>query len=195
MTQAITGSNSTSFAGELATLLIQIESNQSESSRLTRDAARESYLDNAQKQVDALHVAADATRVGAVAAAVCTVASGGFSIAAASAQFDADVGKATNCNALQVASDELNAKLFDAAAKTSGAVATPLKSFVGDSTAEDFQAEAKRFETRGEQAKWQAGDASSSAEKADRLGDKVLDLLQGIQSDANNSTNAIIGRI
>jgi len=195
MTQAISGNNATSYVGELATLLIQIETNQSESSRLERDAARQTYLDDAQQQVDALHAAADATRTGAYLSAALTVASGGLSIASAASQFDAEVGKATCGNSLAVASDELDAKVFGAAAKASGDLAAPVKSFIGDSTAEDFQAEAKRFEALGEQAKWQASDASASADRADRLGDKVLDLLQGIQSDTKSAASAIIGRI
>ncbi|HEY0465057.1 MAG TPA: hypothetical protein VGC79_12645, partial [Polyangiaceae bacterium] len=77
----------------------------------------------------------------------------------------------------------------------SGELAAPLKSLVGDSTAELFQAEAKRFETLTEQAKWEAGDASASIDQAERRGDKVLDVLQGIQNDTNSSASAIIGRI
>lgn len=45
------------------------------------------------------------------------------------------------------------------------------------------------------QAKWQAGDASTSIDKANKAVDKYLDLLQGIQRDEHGANNAIIGRI
>ena len=175
MTQPIT-SPSTSVAGELASLLLEIETNQSESSRLARDAARENYLEQSEQQVNALHAAADATRAGAFISAGLTVASGGFA-----------VGAATSCGP--------DARLFSASSKTCGDLSAPLRSLVGESTAADLQATAKLHETLAEQAKWEASDASTSADKADRRGDKALDLLQGIQSDSNSSANAIIGRI
>ena len=178
MTQAIT-STGTSFTSDLAELLLQVETNQSESARLQRDSARESYLENAQQQVEALHDAADATRAGAYTAAALSFASGAFSVGSASLN----------------STDGFDAKLLGSLAKTTGELAAPLKSLVGDSTAEDFRAQAKYFETRAEQAKWEASDASTAIDKAERRGDKVLDSLQGIQSDRNSANNTVIGRI
>ena len=61
MTQAISNTSVTSFATELAELLINNETVQSDADRATRDAARETFLKDAQAQVDALHAAAGAS--------------------------------------------------------------------------------------------------------------------------------------
>jgi hypothetical protein len=195
MTQAISSANSTSFAGELAAMLIEKESTQADSAKQQRDAARESFLEHAQQQVDALHDAADATMTGAFIGASMSIAGGVCQMGAASFQYDADVGKAYRGCPLQVASDQFHSNVLGDLAEVSSKLADPTKALVGDSTAARFQAEAKRSETLGEQAQWQADDASSAIDKAERRGDKVLDVLQGIQQNENSSTSALIGRI
>jgi len=80
MTQAITASPVTSFAAELAELLIRTESVQSDSAREQRDAARTEYLREAENQVRALHQAADDTRNGALVSAAMIVTSSGCMI-------------------------------------------------------------------------------------------------------------------
>ncbi|HEX2673143.1 MAG TPA: hypothetical protein VHM25_19820, partial [Polyangiaceae bacterium] len=72
---------------------------------------------------------------------------------------------------------------------------TPLQAMVGDSVASDYQAEAKRRETLAEEARWQADDASTAIDKAEKRGDKALDTLQSIQQNENSSAVTIIGRI
>jgi hypothetical protein len=194
MTQAISSASASSFASELAVLLVENESNQSEAARIQRDAARQEFLDQSAKQVAALHDAADATTNGALVSAAFSVAGGACQIGAASAQYKVDNLKATDGSCVDEASYQLKASVLGALASTSDKLAAPADAlFKG--TAERYQAEAKRHETLGEQAKWQSSDASSSIDKADKQSDKVLDLLQGIQRDQNSSTNSIIGRI
>jgi hypothetical protein len=195
MTQAISSTSASTFAGELAVLLIETDSNRAESDRLERDSARTVFLDNAQHQVDALHAAADATAAGALISGAFSVASGAFSIAAASSQYDADLGKASGTPGCQIASDQFDANIENAEAKLYGAFGEAGKGIFGDSTAQDCQADAKHFETLAAQSQWQASDASSDADKADKQMDKVLEILQGIQRDQNSANNAIIGRI
>ena len=90
MTQAI--SSASGFASELAVLLLENESNQAESARQSRDAARENVLSLAQHEMDALHSAASATMTGAYVSAAFTAASGACELGAASSQYDADLG-------------------------------------------------------------------------------------------------------
>jgi len=194
MTQAISGANVSGFASELAVLLIENETNQADSARLERDAARQSFLDQAQQQVDALHEAANATMAGALVSASLSVAGGACLVGAASYQFQANMGVAADAGPLAISANKYNADVLSALA-TTGKLADPLKALIGDSTAAHYQAEAKHHEILGEQAKWQASDASSALDKADKQGDKVLDLLAGIQRDQNSATNAVIGRI
>lgn len=195
MTQAISGANASTFAGELAVLLIETDSNRAESDRLQRDSARAAFLENAQHQVDSLHAAADATATGALISGAFSVASGAFSIDAACAQYDADKGRALGIPGCKVATAQLDANLDNAQAKLIASLGEVGKGIFGDSAAQDRQADAKHFETLAAQSQWQASDASSDADKADKQSDKVLDLLQGIQRDQNASNNAIIGRI
>jgi hypothetical protein len=195
MTQAISSTTFASSVSDLAVLLIESEDTQAESAKLQRDAARQSFLDNAQQQVDALHDAASATMTGAFIGASLSIAGGACQIGAASFQYDVDMGKAHNDCLSEIASNQLNANIYGDMGQISAKLADPTKSIVGDSTAEGFQAEAKRHETLAEQAKWQASDASTAIDKAEKRGDKLLDSLQGIQQDENSSANAIIGRI
>lgn len=194
MTQAITSTNASTFAGELAMLLIETDSNRADSDRLQRDSARQALLENAQHQVDALHAAADATATGALVNGAFSVASGAFSIGAASSQYDADLGKATGGPGCQVAADQFDANIDTAQAKIYASLGE-LGKGLSDSAALDCQADAKHFETLAAQSQWQASDASSDADKADKQSDKVLEMLQGTQRDQNQSNNAIIGRI
>jgi len=92
MTQAISPA-AAGFATELAELLIQTESAQSDSANLQRDAARKDFLENAQHQIDALHEAADDVRSGAFVSAAFTVAGAACSIASAVDQYAADKQK------------------------------------------------------------------------------------------------------
>lgn len=208
MTRAISTSGASSFASEFAELEIQNETTQSESAHQEREAARASVRENAQKQIDALHDAADATRSGAYLNAALTIGGAALEIKGAFNQYDADMASA-RVNAAKCTGDAdtlLNAgaeyareneaatyfRTFgDSAVKLGG----PLQSMVGDSVATDYQAEAKRRETLAEQAKWEADDAGTAIDKADKRGDKALDLLQGANQENNASTQAIIGRI
>jgi hypothetical protein len=194
MTQAISTASATTFAGELAVLLIETDANRAESDRLQRDSARASFLENAQNQVDALHAAADATATGALVSAAFTIGSGAFAIGAANSQYDADMAKAAGASSC-TAANQFDANLLTVYAKTYEALGTAGKAIVGDSVALDCQAEAKRYETLGAQAQWQASDAGSDLDKTDKRSDKVLDILQGIQRDQHTANNAIIGRI
>jgi hypothetical protein len=195
MTQAISSGRPASLAGELAELLLAHESVQADSAKQERDAAREAFLTNSQRQVDSLHQAASATMSGAFIGASLTVAGGAFSIGAASFQYQADVGKAANDCSSEIANNQLSASILGDLGQISSKLADPTKAFLGDSTAAHFQAEAKRQETLAEQAKWQAGDASTAVDKADKRGDKILESLQGTQQNENSSATAIIGRI
>ena len=57
MTTAVSNTNAVGFSGQLAELLLQNDENQSESARLQREAARSSYLDAVQSQVNELNAA------------------------------------------------------------------------------------------------------------------------------------------
>ncbi|HET7546050.1 MAG TPA: hypothetical protein VFK05_39545 [Polyangiaceae bacterium] len=195
MTQAMSGAGSSSAAGELAALLIERESAQADSAKQDREAARRAFLGEAQQQVDALNEAAAATLTGAALGASLTVAGGAFQIGAATFQYDVDMGKAHGAPATAIATNELEASIRGDVGDTFAKLAEPGKALVGDSTAARYQAEAKHHETLAEQAKWQADDASATLDKADKRGDKVLDLLQGIQQEDQSSAQAIIGRI
>ena len=195
MTQAISHASASGFAAELAVLQLDIEANQSESARLQRDAARDSYTKHAEQQVDALHAAADATLTGALLSASLTAVSGACQIGAAQFQYDAEVARANGGSALGFASDTRTARVFGELGKALGNVAEPVGTLVGGSSAAHHQAEAKRQELLAEQAKWRASDASSSLDKADHQSDQVLDLLQGIQQGQRAADMAITGRI
>jgi hypothetical protein len=74
-------------------------------------------------------------------------------------------------------------------------LAAPAKTLIGDVPQENDEANAKEFATLAEQAKWQADDASTSLDKVDKLGDKILDLVQSLNQAQDSATNAVIGRI
>ncbi|MEI9941479.1 MAG: hypothetical protein WDO69_30025 [Pseudomonadota bacterium] len=195
MTQAISSVNVSGFAGELAALQLENDANQSESSRMQRDAARESYLDQAQQQIDALHAAASATRNGALVGASLTIAGGACQIGAASFQFDADVGLSKGSCLTEIAKDKRIATILGDLGSASSKLADPVKAILGDSTAERYQAIAKQHEMLAAQAQWQAGDASAEIDKADKRADKELDIVQEIQRDQSSATNSLISRI
>jgi hypothetical protein len=199
MTQAIAPA-AVGFATELAELLIQTESAQSDSAQLQRDAARKDFLDNAQHQVDALHEAADDVRSGALVSAAFTIGGAACSVAGALDQYEADKGSSVLCawgpkTTPQIASDTKWANIFGSAAKGLDALGGAMKTFVGDAAASDATAQAKYFETQAEKAKWLASDAGTEIDKASQLGDKLLDTLQGINQEQNSANNALIGRI
>jgi hypothetical protein len=193
MTQPIQSSSVTSFATELAELLIQNETTQSDSDRSTRDAARATFLQDAQHQVDELHASASATEMGALVGAVSAVASGAFSIGAADAKFDAET--ASPCDTGTIVADNREASVLQAISGGFSNVATPVKTMVFDTAASNDQANAKHFETLAEQAKWQSDDATTEINKADSLGGKILDIVQSLNQDQSSATNAVIGRI
>ena len=199
MTQAI-APTAVGFATELAELLIQTESTQSDSANLQRDAARKDFLENAQHQVDALHAAADDVRSGAFASAAFTVAGAACSIAGAVDQYKADMGSSQLCalgpkTTPDIANNTKWANIFGATGKGLDSLGGAMKTFVGDAAAADANANAKYFETLSEKAKWLASDASTEIDKVAQLGDKILDTLQGINQDQNAANNALIGRI
>jgi len=193
MTQAISGSSVTSFAAQLAELLIQNETVQAEADRSQRDAARAAYLSNAQAQVEALHAAADATEIGALAGAAFSIAGGACAIGAAECKFDAQT--TARSDTLTIAGHTREANYLQSASKGFCDLAGPAKALIGDGPAEHGKAEAKRFETLAEQQKWQASDASTEIDKTNRLGDKLLDLVQSLNQAQDSATNAVIGRI
>jgi hypothetical protein len=195
MTQAISSANVSGFAGQLAVLMLENEANQAQTSRMQRDAARETHLQQAEQQIAALHDAADAMSAGACISASLTIAGGACQIGAASFQFEADVGASGGASATEVASDKRAATILGDLGGASLKLADPLKVVVGDSSAEHHRADAKQHELLAEQAEWRASDASSAIDKADRRAGKMLDLVQEIQRDQNSATNAIIGRI
>lgn len=192
MTQPISSTNVTSFATELAALLIQNEDTQSDAARATRDAARATFLDDSQHQVDALHAAADATEQGALTGAVFSVAAGACSIGAASYKFDAETD---GCDKLAAASDCESASDLGTLAGTSSAIGKFAQTSLGEVQSQHDQASAKHFETLAAQAKWQADDASTTINKTDTLGAKILDIVQSLNQDQSSATNAVIGRI
>jgi hypothetical protein len=195
MTQAISSAAFASLAGEFAVLVVDHESVQAESAARERDAAREAFLSDAQKQVEALHDAANATMQGALIGASMTIAGGALQMSAASFQYEVSMGKAHGDCATAIASNQLNATVRADLGEMFAKLAEPSKALVGDSTAARFQAEAKRHETLAEQAKWQADDARAALDKDDKRGDKTLDVLQGMHQDDNSSAKSIIGRI
>ena len=86
------------------------------------------------------------------------------------------------------------AKIWNAVGKTASELSKPT-TMIGQSIAEHDQASAKKWETAAAQAQWQASDASTAIDKANKQSDALLDTLQGIQRDQHQSDNAIIGRI
>jgi hypothetical protein len=191
-------------------LLLQNEDNQTQSARLSRDAARDSFMSESKMQIEALHAAADATASGAALSAAISIAGGACSVAGALDEYDANTAKAElsglSCQSPTYLEDSrvLNqafadshksAQLWGASANAGGALAGPAKTLVGDCVAEGEQATAKHHETLAEQARWTAGDASETIDKAGKRSDSELQILQGIQNDEHSSNNAIIGRI
>ena len=193
MTQAIASSSVTSFASEIAELLIQNEAVQTDSDSTQRDAARAEYLADAQKQVDALHDAASDTEMGAFVGAAFSLAGAACSWGAASAKFDAETTKP--CDTLTIAKDMRDAGYFQGASAGFQALSAPATSLGGGRAADDDRADAKHYETLAEQAKWQASDATTDIDKADKLGDKILDIVQSLNQAQDSATNAVIGRI
>lgn len=208
MTQAISSSTSSGFAAEFAELVIRNESAQSESAQQARDVARACVRENSQKQIDALHDAADATRTGAFLNAALTIGGSALAIKGAFNQYGADMAsaqvKAAECSkdastlldaGAEYARENRLATIWRTAGESALKLGAPVQSLVGDSVASDYQAEAKRRETLAEQARWQAEDANMASDKAEKRGDKALDVLQGVQQENNSSAHAIIGRI
>jgi hypothetical protein len=191
MTQAISASSATGFAAELAELLIQTEAVQYDSAREQRDAARTDFLHEAENQVKALHEAADDMRTGTWASAAMSVASSACSVVGSVEQFNADTAGSRSCGA----ADHLLASKWNAIGGALASLTTPTKALVGDAPAADANANAKLFETLAEKAKWLSGDASTEIDQVSRLGDKILDVLQGINQDQSSANNALIGRI
>jgi hypothetical protein len=74
-------------------------------------------------------------------------------------------------------------------------LATPASTIAFGAAAENDKAQATRAETLSEQAKWQAGDASSEIDKTNAIGGKILDTVQSLNQDQNAAANAVIGRI
>jgi len=199
---SIASTNVSSFASELATLLIETENSQSDAAHSERDAARSHYLADANAQIQKLHDAADATEAGALTSGALTMAGGALQIGAASAQFTYDTDKASVCELSastdvkqRLASEAFNAGFLQTSGKLLGDCAAPVKAFLGDAAAARDQADAKTYETLGEQAQWQMSDASASIDKASKVGDKILDVVQSLQHDQAASNNAVIGRI
>jgi len=192
------------FASELAALLLQNEANQAESAHSRREAARESYMQDVQAQVNELDAAASATMTTALVSGAFSVAGGACAIGGAISQFSADTNSAgldprdfsSDAIGLRkvVTADAETAKVWNAVGKTSSDLAQPT-TMVGQSIAGHDQAAAKRWEAAGAQAQWEASDASSTIDKANKQSDALLDTLQGIQRDQNAANNAIIGRI
>jgi hypothetical protein len=196
MTQAISGV--ASFASELAELLIQTESAQSDSAQTERDAARQDFLSDAKNQVDALHAAADDIEHGAFVSAAFTLAGAACTVTSAFEKFSADMDASKlqqGAMTSDIASATSAAKIWDAAGASLSKLAAPANTIIGESSAADANANAKYFETLSEQAKWAEGDASTEIDTVAKLGDKILDLLQGIDQDQNSANSALIGRI
>lgn len=192
MTQAISSTSVTSFATELAALLIQNETTQSDADRSTQDSARATFLQDSQHQVDSLHAAANATEEGALVGAAFSVAAGACSVVSASYKFDAETDGADK---LAAASDSRAATDFGILGSTSSAVGKLEETCVGQVGSGHDQANAKRFETLATQAKWQSDDATTEINKTDALGAKILDIVQSLNQDQSSATNAVIGRI
>ena len=186
MTQVTSTGSVTSFATEIAELLIQNETTQSDADRVQRDAARVAYLQDAQNQVDALHAAANAVEEGALLGATFSIASSGCSIGATVDKFDSDDG--SSC-------DTVESGILSSLGKGCSDVAPLVKGLCGDAPQKHEEANAKHFETLAEQAKWQASDAGTEIDKADKLGDKILDIVQSLNQAQDSAANAVIGRI
>ena len=193
MTQAISSTSVTSFASELAELMIQNETTQSDADRAARDAARTTFLQDSQQQVNELHAAASSMESGAFAGAAFSIAGDACSIGATSCQFDA--ATADPCDKATIASGQANASSLQDASKLFGDFAGPAKTLAGDVPQKNHEANAKQFETLAEQAKWQADDASTGLDKVDKLGDKIFDQVQSLNQAQDSATNAVIGRI
>jgi len=196
--------NANGFTSELAELLLQNDENQSESAHLQREAARTSYLEDVQSQVNALNAAADATLSAAFVSAAFSVAGGACEIGGAISQFKADTnaagldprdfcGETIDMRQL-VAAETKTANIWNAVGNAASALAKPA-TMIGDSIAQHDQAAAKRWEAAGAQAQWEASDANTEIDKAAKHSDATLQALQGIQNDQNQSNNALIGRI
>jgi hypothetical protein len=210
MTQPISTSTASSFATDLAELLLNVETVRSDSAQLERDSARKDFLEQAEHQVQALHEAADDVRTGAWVAAAFTVTSSVVSIEGAMSKYNAEMDQAqlnginprSPCEAAEalalakdVASASKAANLLLSGSKLLDALAGPAKQLLGDAPADDANANAKLFETLAEKAKWAAGDASTEIDQAAQLTNKLLDLVQGIHQDQNAANNALIGRV
>jgi hypothetical protein len=206
MTEAIGSAGVVGFASELAQLLLETESAQSDSARLQQDAARQEFLTDANKQIAALHQAADDAEHGAWASAAFAAAGSACAMFGALDKFKAETDAASLCGADPattdvhglhsfIASESTAATLFADGGQLLNGLAAPAKSLLGDAPAAHATASAKYFETLSENAKWLEGDASTEIDNAAKQGDKILDLLQGINQDQNSANNALIGRI
>jgi len=204
MTTAVSNTNAVGFSGQLAELLLQNDENQSESARLQREAARSSYLDAVQSQVNELNAAADATMSAAFVSAAFSIGGGACEIGGAVVQFKADTNAAGldpkdfSCESIGlrqlVATETESAKIWNAIGKTSSELANPT-AMIGQSIAGHDEASAKRWEAAAAKAQWEVSDASTEIDKAGKRSDATLGALQGIQNDQNAANNAVIGRI
>jgi hypothetical protein len=176
MTQAISSYSPTTFAGELAALSVENETQQTETDRLQRDAAREAFVADSAKEVAAMHAAADATATGAWASA-------GFSVAGGALAFVATATSgSTSCD-------------LTASSKVAQDLAAPANAVLGERAAGHEKANAKEAETMAEQDKWRLSDASSEIDKTSQQGGKILDAVQSIIQQQNSATVSLINRI
>jgi len=193
MSQPITCASVTGFAAELAELLVETETVQSDSDRTTRDAARREFLADAEKQVAELHEAATATATGALVGAAFTIAGAACSAASSVYKFDADT--ADECHLAERAMYARDAGLAQSLGQGFSGLSAYASTLTGSRVSDDHKAEAKRAELHGEQARWQVDDATTEINRASQLGDKLLDILQSLNQDQTSANNAIIGRM
>ncbi len=193
MSVQVTPSSPDSFATEIAELLVQNETSQEDSARLSRDAARNAFLANEQTQVNELHDAARDAMTGALFGGAFDLAGVTFSTLGSLDQFKADT--TAPCEITRVADLKRDASILSAVSKGFSSLSACATSVAGTRPSDDDKAEAKRYETLGEAAKWQADDASTELNKAGQLSDKLLGIVQNLNQDQSSAAAAIIGRI
>jgi hypothetical protein len=204
MTSVNSSANPVGYMSELTALLIEHEENQSQSAHLEREAARTRFLQDTQAQVKQLNQAADATLNAALVSGVISVAGGVADVVGAVDQFKADTNSAgldpkDFCGEViemrkTVASETVAAKVWNTVGKTAAAFDKPTM-MLGESAAEHHRAAAKEAEAAEARDQWQASDASTSIDKANKQSDALLDIYQGTQHDQAAANNSLVGRI
>ncbi len=164
---------------ELAALLVETDFMRSEADEQAMRAAREAERRSMEREVQAMHDAADAVFVGACVQGGAALAGGAAACAGSVMQVDS-------------AKTDLNVGLVKGGEAASG-VAKPLGGVLGDAPKAHADARAADARNDGERADTRADEAAEHRERVLGHTESVLDLVEGTLQSEHQGNFAILG--